>query len=201
MRPSILTADEQSIRLIDGLVIAWLVIWLTIGLWSAWTVWHLADLGDTLATSGRALNTAGTALVDIGGLPVVGDKAGQLGADVVTTAAEVSKQGRQVTGEMHQLALQLGISVALMPTTPVVGLYLPLRLARRREIRDLRRALSTHPGDRSLDRYLAARALDNLSFTELRSISDDPWGDFSTGDPTALADSELARLGLTRAEQ
>lgn len=197
MRNAILRSDELTIRLLDAFVVFWVVVWLTIGGFSAVTLWQLAELGDTITTSGDALHTAGSALVDIGKLPVVGDRAGELGDEVVASSVDISTRGQDVKGQLHQLSLLLGFSIAIMPTTPVVGFYLPLRLARRREVKDVQRALAEHPDDPSLDRFLAARAIANMSFIELRSIADDPLLALSDR-PTALADAELSRLGLSR---
>ncbi|MBA3989478.1 MAG: hypothetical protein H0X54_00325 [Propionibacteriales bacterium] len=198
MRATISTADESTIRVLDGLVIFWLVLWLFIGAWSAVTIWHVGDIGDTISNSGRALETAGTALTKVGSVPIIGDEAGELGNEVVTTAADVASRGQEVKGQLRQLAVMLGLSIIVMPTTPVVGMYLPLRLARRREISGIRQALAQHGGDARLDRYLAERALDHLPFTSVRSLSPDPWRDIAEGKATKLADAELERLGLRR---
>ncbi len=198
MRATISTADESTIRVLDGLVIFWLVLWLFIGAWSAVTIWHVGDIGDTISNSGRALETAGTALTKVGSVPIIGDEAGELGNEVVTTAGDVASRGQEVKGQLRQLAVMLGLSIIVMPTTPVVGMYLPLRLARRREISGIRQALAQHGGDARLDRYLAERALDHLPFTSVRSLSPDPWRDIAEGKATKLADAELERLGLRR---
>jgi hypothetical protein len=198
MHATISTADESTIRLLDGLVIFWLVLWLLIGAWSAVTIWQVAYLGDTITNSGRALETAGTALTKVGSVPVIGGEAGELGDEVVTTAADVASRGQVVKGQLRQLALMLGLSIMVMPTTPVVGMYLPLRIARRREIAGIRRALAQHGHDAQLDRHLAQRALDHLPFTTVRSLSPDPWRDIAEGKTGRLADAELERLGLRR---
>ncbi len=198
MRTGIKTTDEATIELLDGLVAFWVVLWLAIVAWSGVTVWQLSDMGDTITSSGRALETAGTALTKVGSVPVIGDD-GDLGEEVVTTAADITGRGQEIKGELRQLALMLGISIMVMPTTPVVGTYLPLRFARRREVAEIRHALTQKGDDPQLDRYLAERALDNLPLSEVRSLSADPWRDISMGNTRALADAELARLGLRRA--
>lgn len=90
----------------------------------------------------------------------------------------------------------VGVSIALMPMAPVLGLYLPLRLARRRELAAVRRALSTHGLDPTLERYLAERAVDHLPYATVRHLSDDPWHDIAHGRGRALARAEVVRMGL-----
>ena len=198
MRGAIETVDQSTIRLLDGLVIFWTVFWTVVGVWSAVTIWQISEIGDTVTSSGRALDTAGTALVKVGAVPVVGGSAGELGEQVVATAADISSRGQEVRGELRQLSLMLGISIVVMPTTPVVGLYVPLRLARRRETLAIRRALSQHGSDPQLDRHLAERALRYLPFTVVRSLTADPWRDIAEGNARRLADAELVRLGVHR---
>lgn len=198
MNGTIRTADESTIRLLDALVVFWLVLWLFIGAWSAVTIWHVADIGDTITSSGRALETAGTALTKVATVPVIGERAGELGDEVVVTAADVASRGQDVKGQLRQLSLMLGVSIMVMPTTPVVGLYLPLRLARRRETMAIRKALAQHGDHPQLDRHLAERALAHLPFTVVQPLSSNPRRDIAEGNARSLADAELGRLGLRR---
>ena len=193
-----MSADDLTIRLIDGAVLFWVVVWLTIGTWSGITFWQLADIGDTITNSGQAIRSAGEGLVHIGNLPIIGDKAGGVGNDAVTASADIATRGQEIKQQLHQLAWLLGLSIIFMPTTPVVGMYLPLRLARRRERADLMQALRVREDEQLLDRYLAARAMENLSFTEIRAVTVAAGPDLSDSDARSLADAELARLGLRR---
>jgi hypothetical protein len=79
-----------------------------------------------------------------------------------------------------------------------VGLYLPLRLSRGREVNGLRRALRDHGDDEGFDRYLAERALRNLPYADVQALVGDPWRAISEGRSRELADAELARLGVRR---
>lgn len=198
VRPTIQNADEATVRLLDGLVIFWLVLWLVVGAWSGFTIWQLSGLGDTITTSGNALKSTGEALQTVGQAPVVGEGPGELGDEVVTTAEDVAGRGQEIRTQLRVLSLLLGLSIMVMPTTPVLGLYLPLRLARRRDADELRTALAERGRDTMLDRYLAERALNVLPYAAVRAISADPWQDIASGRCGALADAELERLGLRR---
>lgn len=198
MRSMVRTADESTVAWFDRLATFWVALWLVVGAAAAVTVWQIADLGDTISSSGEALQTAGKALTDIAGVPVVGDKAGELGGQVTATSADVSASGQDVKSQLRRLAVLLGIVITLMPILPVLGLYLPARLARRREIEQIGAALAREDDVTQIDRLLAERALEHLSFSDLAQVSADPRDDISKGQTRSLADAELRRLGMVR---
>ena len=198
MRPSIRAADPSTLRVLDSLAVTWVVLWLVVGGWSGYSIWQISDLGSTVTTSGEALDSAGTAMESMGSLPVVGGRIAELGHEVTVASADISARGHEITAQLRQLALLLGLAIVIMPTTPVVALYLPLRLGRRREIADLRRMLETHGRDAVVDRYLAERAVQSLPLTHIRRVSADPWADLAAGRVEALADAELSRMGLAQ---
>lgn len=201
MYPSIRTADEPTVRLLDGLVGFWLVLWLVVGALSGYTLWQVSDLGNTVSRSGHALESAGESLQQVGEIPVLGSGADDLGDEAVGTGREVAASGQQVERQFRRLSVLLGLSIMVIPTTPLLGLYLPLRLARRREVAALRRLLAGEGHNPALDRHLAERAMERLPYATVRAISADPWADISAGRTRALADVELARLGLVRPQE
>ncbi len=199
MALSVRTADSSTLRLLDALAIVWLVLWLALGVASGWTLWNLSDLGDTVTSSGHAIDSAGRALQQLGGVPVIGDQPAQLGKEAVTTAADISARGQEVKSELRLLAVLLGLAIVVMPTTPVLGFYLPLRLERRRTVATLRRSLSQRGDDPGLDRHLAEQALVTMSYADACAVVDgDPREAVEAGRTRALADAELARLGVDR---
>jgi hypothetical protein len=198
MRLSITNAETSTLRLLDSLVLVWVVLWVVVAGWSGYTIWQLSELGETVTTSGEALESAGTAVESFGRVPVVGDRAAELGREVVVAAVDISARGHEITSRMRQLALLLGISIAVMPTTPVAGLYLPLRLRRTRELTQLRRLLQVHGRSPAVDRYLAERAIHSMPFADVLAVTSDPWGDLAQGKSRALADTEIRRTGLNR---
>ena len=198
---SLRTTDEDTVRTLDGLVAAWIVLWLVVGGWFGYSTWQLADLGDTVTTSGGAIESAGRALESLASVPVVGDKPAEFGTEVAATGAEVADRGQEVKGDLRQTAVLLGIAIAVMPTTPIAGLYLPLRLARRREVAAMRDALAEFDGQPAFERYLADQAVRTMPFATVRSLL--AAHDSTTASPVepwvrTLADAELARLGLHR---
>lgn len=195
---TIRTSDSATVRFLDGLAGFWLVLWIVLGAWSGYTLWHLSELGNTVSSSGQAIHSAGDALQSLGGVPVVGERPLELGKQISGTGVEITDRGQQVKFQLRQLSLLLGLAIALMPTTPVLGLYLPQRLARRRNLRQLRMTLQGPGADASLNRYLAEQAIRTLPYSAVHELVGDPWLAIDEGRTRALADAELARLGLRR---
>lgn len=184
-----LTTDQRSVRLLDGVVVFWCVFWCVLGVWTGVTLWRAADVGDTISTSGSSLASVGRGLESLSDLPVIGERPGEIGAEVNRSAADIVERGAEVKGQLRLLGLFLGIGLVGIPVTPVLGLYLPLRLRRAREIRAIRGQLEQHREDPGFDRWLADRARATLSYSEVSAHG---------SDERALADAELARLGISR---
>ena len=121
--------DADSVRTWDGVVAFWVFFWLVIGGLAAWQIWNLGALSTGVVDSGRALGTAGQALKDISGLPVIGERTGELGQQVVTSGASIVAGGEQAATSTRVLAILLGFTIAIGPLGPVLFVYLPERLA------------------------------------------------------------------------
>lgn len=132
MRP-LIQLNRSNVPLLDGLVAFWAVFWLVISVWVGYELWNLSALGQSLSDSGAALNTAGKALQAVGKVPVVGDVPGQLGDQVRQTAGEVVVRGAEAQVSMRRLSILLSLTIFLMPSTTVLAVYVPARLALRRE--------------------------------------------------------------------
>lgn len=196
-------ADHRTLRLLDAAVLSWVVLWCALGVWTGVTLWQAADVGDTVASSGRSLVAVGEGLQSLSEVPLVGERPAEIGAEVTTTADEISVRGREVKGQLRQLGVVLGLSVVGIPVTPVAGLYLPLRLRRGREVARIRQHLADHADDARFERYLADRARVSLPFDTVATLDPAPEGSSPTPsagrDPVRLlADAELARLGVRR---
>ena len=143
------------------------------------------------------MTAVGQSLRDLSELPLIPDRPGEVGANVQESGAQITVRGQEVKSQMRLLGVLLGIALVGIPVTPIVGLYLPLRLRRSREISGLQRALRDHPGDDELDNWLAERARASLVFEEVTRIARERAGDHRAIQ-RGLADAELRRLGLRR---
>lgn len=196
MSRSLLDADDATVRTVDAVVALWVVLWLVLACWTAYSVWVLGELGQTMTSAGRALDSTGRGLQSVGEVPVIGESTRALGDQVRTTAVQIVGNGLAIEGQVRRLALLLGVSLFFIPVTPVVGFWGPARLARRRECADVRRAIAAHSDDAGLTRFLAGRAVDRLPYTTLKAVSGDPYGDLAAGRWDRLAGLELARMGI-----
>ncbi len=196
MISSLRRADDSQLRLLDSAVLLWCAFWVAVGVWVGHEIWQLSHLGQTLSSSGRAIDDTGRALQELRNLPLVGGRTGALGDDVRATARDVVVQGRTAETSTRRLAVLLGITTGLVPLVPAAA-YVPVRLAvsgDRRRVRAMVGGLEV----RELDAHLARRALLAVPYDELRRASDSPERDFAEGRHRALADAELRRLGLRR---
>lgn len=189
-------ADHRTVALMDGVAVFWLVFWLVVAGLTGYEVWSLTRLGDSAQISAQAADSAGKALQSLSEIPLVGEQPEQLGSEVRAAAADVQESAARTRQDVRQLAVLLGLAIFLIPSTPVLGFYLPARLQRRRQVRSLKRHLDDSRPGPSLESYLAHQALMNLTYTEIMGVSDDPAGDFRQGRYRSLAAAELERLGL-----
>ena len=187
----------RAVLLTDALALAWVLLWILLGLVVADAVRELTGLTDGFATIGGSLGDAADAVAAIE-LPLVGGGLDGATESLRGAGRDVAASGESSRATIERTATVLGLAVALVPSLPLVIGYLPPRLGRAGEARALRRLLRDGDGDPALDRFLAHRAAEALSYRELRRISPKPWRDLEEGRYEALADAELDRVGVRR---
>lgn len=192
--PAFLSARAMR-RLNVGLAI-WAAFWIGIAAWTAYEVASLRTLSNTVVKAGTATESTGHALAAVGHLPFVGGRISNLAAQAIAAGASARASGAATAATIDQLAVLLGIAIALVPTVPLLALYLPLLLGWRRDRNAVRSAVARWDGELDLETYLAHRALVHLRFDELRELGYDG----TEGSPARaeLAAAELRRLGLDR---
>lgn len=188
--------DAHTVRLLRLGFALWAVVWIGLAAGTAYELYVLRDLGATVVKTGVAIDTTGKALQSLGGIPFVGSEVHTLAGQVTAAGQSAVASGQSSRSSTTTLAVLIGLAIALIPTVPVLGVYLPLRAAWRRERVAVARALRERAGDPLLDEYLAHRAVANLPYAELRAVTDRPWADLEAGHFAELADAELHRLGL-----
>lgn len=188
--------DPATIRFWDSVILFWVVLWLVVGAWTGYEIWQLTGLSASTVDAGHALATAGKALQDLRGTPIVGARTGELGSQVSATASGIIVSGHSANESIRGLSILIGLAVALGPAGPALLIHLPRRRALSREIADVDRALRTQGADQTLLAHLAYRAMSSHGLAELLKISPDPAADLAAGRYDALAAAELHRLGL-----
>jgi hypothetical protein len=131
-------------------------------------VWALGELNQGLGQAADALDATARALGLAAQVPLVGQAVGDVAGSVTGTAAQVRAGGVAAQHDLHLAAVGIGVAIALLPV-PMLLVYVPLRLARRRELRGLRRLL-TGPIDPSLVAHLAHAAVRRVPYTDLRRL-------------------------------
>ena len=186
----------------DVAAVAWTVAWIVVGILVATTVDDLTQLSGTVEEVGTHVESAGGALGALGELPLVGDafaEALRVPAEAIREAGQTARAGgASSTGTIETLSALLGLAIALIPSLPVLGAYLPARLARSGEVRALRDARERAGDDPAFQELLARRAAQRLSYRRLAQVSPEPWRDLAAGRFDRLARAELERLGIRR---
>ncbi|WP_214370278.1 hypothetical protein [Pseudonocardia sp. H11422] len=190
-----LLPSSRTLRQWDLAAAVTSVVFTILGVVAGLQLWGLAELHRGLLEAADALGLTARAIALLGDVPFVGTGADQLADSVRETSVEIRGSADAARDDLQTLAVVVGIAGIAFPVLPLVLLYLPLRLARRRELRGLRRVLGG-PVDPMLVEHLARAALRRVPYPELRRISDRPWADVEQGRHLHLAAAELRRLGV-----
>jgi hypothetical protein len=190
-----LLPSDRTLRRCDLAAAVYMLLSLAVGAAAGWQIWSLAELHRSLLEAADALALTSRAVGLVGEVPVVGDGADQLAGSITDTAVQLRTNALTVQTQVHALAVVVAVAIALLPTVPLVALYLPLRVARAREVAGLKRKLAG-PVDPMLVEHLAHAALTRVPYSELRHVSGRPWQDVEQGRHRPLAAAELKRLGL-----
>ena len=198
MRGDTQLLSARAVRWIDIGVIVSVVVWVALGV----LIWHdiraQTQLSADVIKIGTAVTDTGQALGVVGGLPLVGGSIGEFAAKIEKMGAEVAASSEDSRAGIERTAVIAGLGVGILPAALALFLYLPVRIRWRRYVGAVADALPGAAGGPAFEQYLARRAADTLPWNRLRALSDDPWRAIASGDYRALADAELARLGLRR---
>lgn len=187
--------SPRARRVLDLALLVWVAVWIALGLAVAREVHGLSDLSETVVRTGIAVTESSSALEAVGDIPVVGDRVEEATTRVREAGESAQASGRSSQESVENLSLLLGLAIAVIPSLPIVGFYLPIRWSLAREARAVRQALAHGEEDRMLE-MLAGRAVHTLPYRLLQRVSRDPIGDLRAGRYGPLATAELTRLGL-----
>jgi hypothetical protein len=190
--------DRRTVHVLDALAVLWLLLWVGIGYLVYRHVRGLSSLSDTVVIGGRAIESMAQSIQAVSGLPLVGAQVGDLAQRAHETARSAIRNGQASRDDVRSLAVVLWVAIAAAPTAPLLILYGLLREGWRRDVCSLRELAAGAAGDPAFDDFLARRALQHLPYRRLRALSANPWRDVEEGRTAALADAELARVGLGR---
>ena len=190
-----LLPSGRTLRRWDLAAVSSTLAFLALGAVAGWRIAALAELHRGLLDAADALDLTARSVALVGEVPVIGDGADQLAGSITDTAAQVRADAVAARGDVRALAVVGGVTIALLPIVPLVTFYLPLRIARAREMAGRRRKLAGR-ADPMLVEHLARAALRRVPYSRLRRVSVRPWQDVEQGRHRHLAAAELRRLGL-----
>lgn len=153
-------------------------------------------LRGTATQIGAALRQTGRTVESLSSVPLVGDRVAKAGRQIDAAGVSTIASGRSSRDSIHNLSWMLWLFLAVIPTVPILVLYLPLRVVASRERRALRRLVDARGEDPVLGRMLAQRALLTMPYQRLLSDGADPFADPGGPLMRELADAELARMGV-----
>jgi hypothetical protein len=185
----------RSAHLLDAAVVVWCATWIWLGVAVAQEVGGLAGLSDTAGEVGQAVEQTGGAIGTLSDVPLVGDRVGEAGETVSEAGRSAVASARESRESVERTSTLLGMSIALIPTIPVVLAYLPRRLAARRTRREVADALA-HGRSEDVRPYLAMRALSRLPLERLPRRGDLALADLAAGRYGELAEAELRHMGI-----
>jgi hypothetical protein len=178
---------------VDVAVALWAAIWIALAVAVVQNTREVAQLGETVSQTGSAVSEVGGV---INSIPLVPDDVGSASDSVQQAGASAEVNGTEGQDAANRLGIFLGIAIAVIPSVPVIGLYLPIRLSRIRETRAARRSLARFGHDPRFQEFLARRAVENLPYEEILAVSAQPWDDLKQGRVRDLAAAELSRLEI-----
>jgi hypothetical protein len=182
------------ITAMDVAAIVWIAAWAFIALRVSDEVAGLRELSVTAESAGRAVNEVGAALGSLD-LPFVGERLDRVAGSVTDAGRRTVDSARASRESVRELRVLLGLSIGLIPVSPLLLIYLPLRVAHARERRALRVLFTRAESDPELARLLERRALEHMSYRRLRDLPGRPW---AWDDRDDLAALEADRLGDRR---
>lgn len=177
-------------------VVVWICFCAALGLAIGDQVRQLDRFGTTIDQSARALDEVAAALEQLAGVPFVGDGIRDVADEIAATAQVMRQSASDTRSAAANLSVLLTLAVMVIPTAPVLALYVPYRVQQVRQNTNLLRSLRGNRGTAFTRNYLANRALSDLTYNTLRRIGPDPWGQVREGHVEELAAEELRQLGL-----
>jgi hypothetical protein len=179
----------------------WVAVWTLIGLRINDAIAQFAEAGRVLKGGGQNIQGAGAQLGDaLRDVPLIGGGIDDLATNAFGTAGEpFIYVGQELEALLLFIARLLALLVVAVMLIPWLSRYLPWRASRLATVRAAHRAIRRAPrdvSDRAMERALATRALNRLSYQELLDHTSDPFGDYAAGRYDRLAEAELASVGL-----
>ena len=186
--------SHRRVRTVDTLVVVWVLLCILLGFFIARRVNELGSLGDGLVSVGTAISDTAEGLADVADIPLVGGGLEAVVSQIDSIGQSAVAKGEEGKSAVLRLAVAIGLLFTLVPTLPVLVVWVPLRVLWERDRREVREAWER--GSEGVQAYLAHRVVATYPYRKLHEVSDDPWSDLQSERFEDLAGLELNRLGL-----
>ena len=120
--------SRTFVALLGAFVVAWMVVWVFMGIWTRREVQTLRQLSNTVIQSGGAVKQTGDALQGLRSIPFVGGDVARVGRRVSASGTSARRSGRSSRAAVDNLATLLGFAIAVVPTVPMIVLFIDSRL-------------------------------------------------------------------------
>ncbi len=127
-----LMPSSRTLTFVDVALAVWVALWIALGVAIGIEVGNLTGLSHTVVLEGRTIETVGRTLRPLSGVPFVGGDISHAATQIRQAGASAVVSGRSSASSIDALSVLLAIAVAVLPSVPVLGLYLPWRLQRSR---------------------------------------------------------------------
>jgi hypothetical protein len=188
--------SRPLISLTDIVLAAWVCAWVVLGVAIGLEVSHLSALSSAEVSVGQAVHTVGSALHTLSGVPLVGGAIAAGAGAVQDSGTSAVNTGHETASTITALSVLLAIAIAVLPSAPVLLLYVPARLRRHREAAAVRRGLQDPARRAELREFLAHQALHTLSYRRLSRLGVPLAGPLTEDDLSVLAEAQLRRLQI-----
>jgi hypothetical protein len=125
---SLLPRGGRALVIVDLLVALWVAAWIVLALALAHEVRGLRQLSETATKAGMAIRDTGQSLQSLSSVPFVGDRIGDTAREIDEVGRSTIESGAQSRESVHNLSWMLAVFVGVIPSVPVLVMYLPLRV-------------------------------------------------------------------------
>lgn len=114
--------------MLDIAVAVWVVAWVWMGVAVGQDLRGLSHLSDTVTSVGRAAVDTAETIRSLEQIPVVGEEVGQSATSIEEAGLAAIESGRRSRSSVNRTSLLLALSIALIPSSTALLIYLPVRV-------------------------------------------------------------------------
>lgn len=126
--------SRRSRSALDVAVVLWVGAWIWMGAAVAQDLRGLSHLSDTVSSVGRAAVDTADTLRELEQLPIVGEDLSRSAASIEEAGRRAIESGQESRSSVNRTSILLALSIALIPSSTALLIYLPGRLGALRTV-------------------------------------------------------------------